>query len=100
MNDVHPKFELLEATSGMHISLKPLPKPPKILSASRILRSVSVQDVHPIGVKWNLFSTSGLARQNSNPLPFFYRTRPTFSEFFGVIYNYLHVKDGLLKGFN
>jgi hypothetical protein len=79
MNVMHPKFELSEATSGMYASLKPLPKPPNVLSASRVLRSISADDVHPIGVTWNLFLTLGLAQQNSSPPPFFKRTRPAFS---------------------
>jgi hypothetical protein len=79
MNAMHPKFELQEATSGMYTGLKPLPKPPNVLSASRILRTMSADDFHPIGVEWNLFLTLGLARQNSSPPPFFNGTRPAFS---------------------
>ncbi|PIP73548.1 MAG: hypothetical protein COW89_02405 [Nitrospinae bacterium CG22_combo_CG10-13_8_21_14_all_47_10] len=79
MKEMHPKFDFLKATSGMRASLKPLPKPPNVLSASRVLRSISADDFHPIGVKWNLFLALGLARQNSNPPPFFKRTRPAFS---------------------
>jgi len=79
MKDMHPKLELLETTSGMYASLKPLPKPPNVLSASRILRSISADDFHPIGVAWNLFLTLVLNQQDSNPPPFFNRTRPAFS---------------------
>jgi len=79
MNEMHPKFDILKTTSGMRTSLKPLPKPPNVLSASRILRSISADDFHPNGVEWNLFLALGLARQNSNPPPFFKRTRPAFS---------------------
>jgi|GEM_PF-2805681 len=79
MNEMHPKFELVEATSGMRTSLKPLPKPPNVLSASRILRLMSADDVHPIGVEWNPFLALGLARHNSNPPPFFKKMRPAFS---------------------
>jgi hypothetical protein len=59
MKVMHPKFELLNATSGMRSSLKPLPKPPNVFSASRILRTISADDVHPIGVAWNLIFTAG-----------------------------------------
>jgi hypothetical protein len=79
MNEMHPKFDFLKATSGMRTNLKSLPKPPNVLSASRILRLISADDFHPIGVTWNLFLTLGLARQNSSPPPFFIRTRPAFS---------------------
>jgi hypothetical protein len=79
MNAIHPEFDLLKATSGMCASLKPLPKPPNVLSASRILRLISADDLYPIGVEWNLFLTLGLARHNSNPPPFFKRIRPAFS---------------------
>ena len=79
MNAMHPEFDLLKATSGMRASLKPLPKPPNVLSASRILRLISADDIRPIGVKWNPFLTLGLARHNSNPPPFFKRIRPAFS---------------------
>ena len=76
---MHPEFDLLKATSGMRASLKPLPKPPNVLSASRDLRSISADEIYPIGVVWNLFLTLGLARHNSNPPPFFKRMRPAFS---------------------
>ena len=49
MNEMHPEFELLKATSGRRASLKPLPKPPNVLSASRDLRSISADEIHPIG---------------------------------------------------
>ena len=79
MNEMHPKFDLLKAVNGMRISLKPLPKPPNVLSASRALLLISVDDFHPIGVIWNLFLTLGLTLQNSSPPPFFIRTQPVFS---------------------
>ena len=79
MNEMHPKFDFLKATNGMRVSLKPLPKPPNVLSASRALLLISVDDFHPIGVIWNLFLTLGLTLQNSSPPPFFIRTRPAFS---------------------
>ena len=59
VNELHPEFDLLKATSGMCTSLKPLPKPPNVLSASRVLRSISADEIHPIGVAWNLFLTVG-----------------------------------------
>ena len=76
---MHPEFDLLKATSGMRASFKPLPKPQNALSASRILRLISADDIHPIGVEWNLFLTLGLTQHNSNPPPFFKRMRPAFS---------------------
>ena len=79
MNEMHPKFDFLKATNGMRVSLKPLPKPPNVLSASRVLLLISVDDFHPIGVIWNLFLTLGLTLQNSSPPPFFIGTRPAFS---------------------
>jgi hypothetical protein len=79
MNDMHPKFNFLKATSGMRVSVKPLPKPPNVLNASRALRLISADDSHPIGVTWNLFLTLGLHQKNSSPPPFFIRTRPAFS---------------------
>jgi hypothetical protein len=79
MNDMHPKFNFLKVINGMRICLKPLPKPPNVLSASRALLLISADDFHPIGVIWNLFLTLGLTLQNSNPPPFFIRTRPAFS---------------------
>jgi hypothetical protein len=79
MNEMHPKFYFLKATNGMRVSLKPLLKPPNVLSASRNLLLISVDDSHPIGVIWNLFLTQGLTLQNSSPPPFFVRTQPTFS---------------------
>ncbi len=57
MNEMHPKFILFTATSGMYSSLKSLPKPPNILSASRTLRCISADDIYPIGVKWSPFLT-------------------------------------------
>jgi hypothetical protein len=79
MNEMRPKFNILKATNGMCVSLKPLPKPPNVLSASRALLLISADDSHPIGVIWNLFLTLGLTLQNSSPPPFFIRTRPAFS---------------------
>jgi hypothetical protein len=79
MNEMHSKFDFLKARNGMRASLKPLPKPPNVLSASRILRLISADDFHPIGVIWNLFLTLGLTLQNSSPPPFFIKARPTFS---------------------
>jgi hypothetical protein len=79
MNDMHPKFDFLKATNGMRVSPKPLPKPQNVLSASRALLLISVDDFHPIGVIWNLFLTLGLTLQNSSPPPFFIRTQPAFS---------------------
>ena len=94
MNEMHPEFDLLKATSGMRASLKPLPKPQNVLSASRDLRSISADEIHPIGVVWNLFLTLGLARHNSNPPPFFKGCAPPFREFAGIANICLHVKDG------
>jgi hypothetical protein len=79
MNEMHPKFDFLKATSGMRASLKLLPKPPNVLSATRVLLLISVDDFYPIGVTWNLFLTLGLTLQNSSPPPFFTRSRPAFS---------------------
>jgi hypothetical protein len=79
MNEMYPKFNFLEATSGIRAYLKPLPKPPNVLSASRVIRLISADDFHPIGVTWNLFLMLGLTQKNSNPPPFFIRTRPAFS---------------------
>jgi hypothetical protein len=79
MNEMHLKFYFLKATSGMRASLKPLLKPPNVLSASRVLRLISADDFHPIGVTWNLFLTLGLTQKNSSPPPFFIRSRPAFS---------------------
>ena len=79
MNEMHPKFILFTATSGMYSSLKSLPKPPNVLSASRILRYISADDIYPIGVKWDPFLTSGISRENSSPPPFFKRKRPVFT---------------------
>jgi hypothetical protein len=79
-DDMHPKFILITATSGMYSSLKPLPKPPSVLSASRTLRCISVDDIYPIGVKkWSPFLTPGISRENSSPPPFFKRKRPVFT---------------------
>ena len=94
MNAMHPEFDLLKATSGMRASLKPLPKPPNVLSASRILRLISADDIRPIGVEWNLFLTLGLARHNSNPPPSLKGYAPPFREFIGIASICLHVKDG------
>ena len=63
MNEMHPKLLQLKATSGMYISLKSLPKPPSVLSASRTLRCISADDIYPIGVNWNPFLNSGKARK-------------------------------------
>jgi hypothetical protein len=71
MNEIHPKFDFLKTTIGMCASLKPLPKPPNVLNASRVLRLKSADDSHPIGASWNLFLTLGLTLQNSSPSPFF-----------------------------
>jgi hypothetical protein len=79
MNEMHPKFDFLKATIGMRASIKPLLKPPNVLSASRALLSISADDSHPIGVTWNLFLTLGLPQKNSSPPPFFIWTRPAFS---------------------
>ena len=80
MNDeLRPKFILITATSGMYSSLKSLPKPPNVLSASRTLRSISADDIYPIGVKWSPFLTPGIARKNSSPPPFFKRKRPVIT---------------------
>jgi hypothetical protein len=79
MNEMRPKFDFLKATNGVRVSLKALPKPPNVLSASRSLLLISVDDFHPIGVIWNLFLTLGLTLQNSSPPPFFIRMRPAFS---------------------
>ena len=61
MNEIHPKFILFTATSGMYNSRKSLPKPPNVLSASRILRYISADDIYPIGVKWSPFFTPGIS---------------------------------------
>ena len=80
MNEMHPKFILFTATSGMYSSLKSLPKPPNVLSASRTLRIISADDIYPIGVKWSPFLTPGMvSRKNSSPPPFFNRKRPVFT---------------------
>jgi hypothetical protein len=63
----------------MRASIKPLPKPPNVMSASRALRLISADDSHPIGVTWNLFLMLDLIQKNSSPPPFFIRTRPAFS---------------------
>ena len=63
MNEMHPKFLSLKATSGMYSSLKSLPKPPSVLSASRTLRCISADDIYPIGVKWNPFLNLGIAQK-------------------------------------
>ena len=63
MNEIHPKFILFTATSGMYSSLKSLPKPPNVLSASRTLRFISADDIYPIGVKWSPFFTPGISRK-------------------------------------
>ena len=80
MNDeMHPNFILIAATSGMYSSLKSLPKPPNVLSASRTLRCISADDIYPIGVKWSPFLIPGISRENSSPPPFFERKRPVFT---------------------
>jgi hypothetical protein len=79
MNEMHPKFDFLKPTNGMRFSLKSLPKPPNVLSASRALLLTSVDDYYPIGVIWYLFLTLGLTLQNSSPPPFFIRMQPAFS---------------------
>ena len=79
MNEMHPKFGFLKATNGVRVSLKPFPKPPNVLSASRALLLISVDDVHPIGVIWNLFLALGFTLQNSSPPPFFIRMQTAFS---------------------
>jgi hypothetical protein len=79
MNEIHSKFYFLKATFGMYASLKPFPKPPNVLNASRVLHLISADDFYPIGARWNLFLTLGLTQQNSSPPPFFKRTRPAFS---------------------
>ena len=79
MNEMHPKFGFLKATNGVRVSLKPFPKPPNVLSASRALLLISVDDSHPIGVIWNLLLTLGLTLQNSSPPPFFIRKQTAFS---------------------
>ena len=80
MNEMHPKIILFTATSGMYSSLKSLPKPPNVLSASRTLRFISADDIYPIGVKWSPFLTPGMvSRINSSPPPFFNRKRPVFT---------------------
>ena len=63
MNEMHPKTLFSKATSGMYSSLKSLPKPPSVLSASRTLRCISADDIYPIGVKWSPFLNSGIARK-------------------------------------
>ena len=63
MNEMHPEFKILTATSGMYSSLKSLPKPPSVLSASRTLRCISADDIYPIGVKWSPFLNPGIARK-------------------------------------
>ena len=60
MNEMHPEFILLTATSGMYSSLKSLPKPPNVYSASRTLRFISADDIYPIGVKWSPFLIPGM----------------------------------------
>mgnify|MGYP000854667373 FL=1 len=62
MNEMHPEFQLLTATSGMYSSLKSLPKPPNVFNASRTLRCISADDIYPIGVEWSPFLTSGKSR--------------------------------------
>jgi len=79
MNEMHPKFILFTATSGMYGSLKSLPKPPNVLSASRTLRCISADDIYPIGVKWSPFLTPGISRKNSSPPPFFNWKRPALT---------------------
>ena len=78
----------------MHTSIKPLPKPPNVPSASRILRSMSADDLYPIGVKWNPFLALGLTRKNSSPLPSLKGRAPLFRELACISRICLHVKDG------
>ena len=63
MNEMHPKLLQPKAKSGMYSSLKSLPKPPSVLSASRTLRCISADDIYPIGVKWSPFLNPGSARK-------------------------------------
>jgi hypothetical protein len=84
MNKMHSKFNFFKAINGMHTSIKPLPKPPNVPSASRILRSMSADDFYPIGVKWNPFLALGLTRKNSSPLPLFNFYCPVF--FLDILY--------------
>ena len=63
MNEMHPKFLHLKGISGMYSSLKSLPKPPSVLSASRTLRCISADDIYPIGVKWSPFLNLGIAQK-------------------------------------
>ena len=63
MNEMHPEFKLSKATSGMYRSLKPFPKPPSVINASRTLRCISADDIYPIGVKWIPFLTPGKSRK-------------------------------------
>jgi len=76
MNETHPKISRLVVTPGMCSSLKSLPKPPNVPSASRTLRRISADDIYPIGVKWSPFLTSGLNRNNSSPPPFYQKEAP------------------------
>ena len=69
MNEMHPEFKLFKATSGMYGSLKSLPKPPSIFSASRTLRCISADDIYPIGVKWSPFLIPGNFRKKVARLP-------------------------------
>jgi hypothetical protein len=79
MNEMHPKLLKLKATSGMYISLKSLPKPPSVLSASRTLRCISADDIYPIGVNWSPFLNSGKARKKVARLLSSKRKRPVLT---------------------
>ena len=79
MNEMHPKLLQLKATSGMYISLKSLPKPPSVLSASRTLRCISADDIYPIGVNWSPFLNSGKARKKVARLLSSKRKRPVLT---------------------
>ena len=79
MNEMHPKFLSLKATSGMYSSLKSLPKPPSVLSASRTLRCISADDIYPIGVKWSPFLKSVKVREKVARLLSSKRKRPVLT---------------------
>ena len=79
MNKTHSKFDFLKVINSMRTSVKSLLKPPNVPSASRILSSMSADDIYPIGVKWNPFLALGFTQKNSSPPPFFKKARPVFS---------------------
>ena len=79
MNEMHPKILNLRETSGMYSSLKSLPKPPSVLSASRTLRCISADDIYPIGVKWIPFLNPGSARNKVARLLSSKGERPAFT---------------------